>query len=88
LTTEKRIDDDIYYALTSLKLGISSLVKPEDLISSEPSSDLKTAVYHQKRTVNRSQTMIYTYQVSSNVIVSIFRKTNNENVSLYALLIV
>jgi len=58
LTTEKRVDAEIYYALTSLKLGNSLLVKPEDLISSEPSSDLETAVYHQKRNVSRSQTMI------------------------------
>lgn len=49
LTTERRIDAEIYYALTSLKLGNSSLVKPEDLISSEPPSDLETAVYHQKK---------------------------------------
>jgi hypothetical protein len=48
LTTEKRIDDDIYYALTSLKLGICWLVKPEDLISSESSSDLEKAVISSK----------------------------------------
>lgn len=45
-------------------MGNSWFVKPEDLLSSEPSSDLETAVYHQKKIVNRSQTMIYTYQVS------------------------
>jgi hypothetical protein len=49
VTTEKRIDDDIYYALTSLKLGICWLVKPEDLISSESSSDLEKARYIIKR---------------------------------------
>lgn len=60
VTIEKRIVEDIYYALTSLNLGISSLVKPEDLVSSEPSSDLVTAVMSSKKVCHRSQTtMVY-----------------------------
>jgi hypothetical protein len=55
VTTEKRIDDDIHHALTSLKLGICWLVKMEGFISSEASSDLEKAViHHQKRHVIRS----------------------------------
>lgn len=46
LNSEKRkrcIDSEIFKVLTSLILGISSLVRPEDLISSEP-SDLAATV--------------------------------------------